>query len=79
MKNFTITGGDFAGANVQIGDGNTQNIVNAFEELISKVDSSDATPSEKEEAKGLLKTLFSNPTFSSILGGATAGLLGLLG
>ncbi|MBE9397102.1 hypothetical protein IOQ59_07485 [Pontibacterium sp. N1Y112] len=63
-------------ANVQVGDGNTQNIVDAFQELAAKIEHSGATPQEKEEAKGLIKGLLSNATIAAILGGAVSGLLG---
>ena len=63
-------------SNVQVGDGNIQNIVNSFEQLIKEIDSSDSTPEQKEKAKGLLGSLISNPTVAAILGGAVSGLLG---
>lgn len=65
-------------SNVQVGDGNVQNIVNSFEQLAAEIDSTDATPVEKEKAKGELKSLLTNPTVAAILGGAVSGLLGIL-
>ncbi|WP_153069777.1 hypothetical protein [Psychromonas sp. psych-6C06] len=65
-------------SNVQVGDGNIQNIVNAFEQLTQEIESSNSTPAEKEEAKGLLKSLISNPTVASVLGGAVSGLIGVM-
>lgn len=65
-------------SNVQVGDGNIQNIVNSFEQLTKEIESSGSTPEQKEEAKGLLKLLISNPTVAAVLGGAVSGLLGIL-
>lgn len=65
-------------SNVQVGDGNVQNIINSFEQLITAIESSDTEPKQKEEAKSLLKTLLSNPTVSAVLGGSVSGLLSLL-
>ena len=65
-------------SNVQVGDGNIQNIVNSFEQLVQEIESSNATAPEKEEAKGLLKSLISNPTIASVLGGAVSGLIGVM-
>lgn len=65
-------------SNVQVGDGNVQNIVSSFEQLIEKIDSSTSTPQQKEDAKGMLKSLLNNPTVAAVLGGAVSGLLGLM-
>lgn len=65
-------------SNVQVGDGNIQNIVNSFEQLVQEIESSNSTQPQKEEAKGLLKSLISNPTVASVLGGAVSGLIGVL-
>lgn len=65
-------------SSVQVGDGNIQNIVNSFEQLVEKIDSSKSTPAEKEEAKGLLKSLITNPVVASVLGGTVSGLLSLV-
>ena len=69
---------NISNSNVQVGDGNIQNIVNSFQELTEKIESSDASSVEKQEARGILKNLLKNATVSSILGGATSGLIGLL-
>ena len=62
--------------NVQIGDYNTQNITNTFNELIQKIENSTASEAEKENVKSLLKQFLSHPLVVSILGAATeAGLL----
>ena len=65
-------------SNVQVGDGNVQNIVNSFEQLVQEIDNSFSTPEQKEEAKGLLKSLITNPTVAAVLGGAVSGLLGIM-
>jgi len=65
-------------SNVQVGDGNIQNIVNSFEQLVQEIELSNSTQPQKEEAKGLLKSLISNPTVASVLGAAASGLIGVL-
>lgn len=64
-----------AGA-VQIGDHNTQNIVNAIQDLQNKIDAAAATPEEKTEAKGWLAKALSHPVTVSILGAAAGALVG---
>lgn len=61
---------------VQIGDHNTQNIINSFQELKNKIESSDATPEQKEEARSLLAKFISHPLVTSLLGAAAGALLG---
>ena len=61
---------------VQVGDNNTQNIVNAFQALEDQIELSESTSEEKEEAKSLLLKLAKHPLVASILGGATGGLIG---
>jgi len=65
-------------SNVQVGDGNVQNIVNSFNELVKEIDESQSTQEEKEVAKSLLNSLVSNPTVASVLGGTVSGLVGLM-
>ncbi len=62
----------------QIGDNNVQNIEKSLFYLIEKIKTSDATETEKAEAKCLLKQLLQNPAVAAVLGGATSGLIGLL-
>ncbi len=64
-----------AGA-VQIGDHNTQNIVNAIQDLQNKIDTAAATPEQKAEAKSLLSQFLSHPVTVAILGGLSGGLVG---
>lgn len=64
---------------IQIGDHNIQHIENSLIGLIEKIDSSNASSEQKSEAKSVLKELMLNPTVAGILGGATSGLLALLG
>lgn len=59
---------------VQVGNHNTQNIIDSFNELAQKIESSTATPSEKQEAKSLLSKLASNPIVVSILGAAVGSV-----
>ncbi|HDZ2482441.1 TPA: hypothetical protein RSR90_000512 [Klebsiella pneumoniae] len=62
------------GGNVQIGDHNRQEITNSIETLNNLINSSQGTPQQKEEAKGLLRKLAEHPLLIAIAGGAI-GLL----
>ena len=55
---------------VQVGDHNTQNIVNSFEALVKKIESADVPPVQKEEAKGMLRKLLEHPAVVSVIGAA---------
>jgi hypothetical protein len=67
-QNINISGAQ----SVQIGDYNTQNIVNSFEALTKMIDSSNASPHEKAQAKSLLGQFLQHPLVVSIVG-AVAG------
>ncbi|HHT5647847.1 TPA: hypothetical protein ACT1UR_003599 [Raoultella planticola] len=62
------------GGNIQIGDHNRQEITNSIETLNNLINSSQGTPPQKEEAKGLLRKLAEHPLLTAIAGGAI-GLL----
>jgi hypothetical protein len=62
----------------QVEEHYTVNIPDSIIELIERINSSESTPEEKEGAKSIIKKLVENPTISTILGEATAGLLLLL-
>jgi hypothetical protein len=64
-------------SNVQIGDHNKQVITQTLNSIIEKIEQSDASPEEKNEAKSKLKGFITNPLVTSILGGAVSGLVGL--
>lgn len=66
---FNIHGGQ-----IQIGDHNTQNIINALQDLKGKIDSADAPPEQKQQAKALLGTLLAHPLVTSVLGGFAGGV-----
>ena len=66
--NITIHGAQ----SVQIGDYNTQNIINSIQALKNQIESSNVSAQEKEEAKSLLSKFLGHPLVTSILG-ATAG------
>lgn len=59
---------------VQVGDYNTQNIVNSFEALVKKIESADLPPAQKEEAKGMLRKLLEHPAVVSIIGAAAGAI-----
>jgi hypothetical protein len=59
----------------QVGDHNVQNIINAFTQILKSIDSADAAPSEKREAKERLLAFLSHPLVSTVLGAASGGLV----
>ncbi|WP_170140617.1 RIP homotypic interaction motif-containing protein [Kushneria indalinina] len=59
---------------VQVGDYNTQNIVNSFEALVKKIESADLSSEQKEEAKGMLRKLLEHPAVVSVIGAATGAV-----
>lgn len=59
---------------VQVGNHNTQNIIDSFNDLAQKIESSTATNSEKQEAKSLLSKLTNNPLVVSIIGAAAGSV-----
>ncbi len=61
---------------VQIGDHNVQNIINAIQNLQNRIDTAAATPEEKAEVKSLLSQFLSHPVTVAILGGLSGGLVG---
>jgi hypothetical protein len=63
---------------IQVGDYNTQSIEVGLQELINKINDSEVSVPEKEEAKNILMQLMGNPVVAGVLGGATSGILGLL-
>ncbi|WP_206616180.1 RIP homotypic interaction motif-containing protein [Aeromonas caviae] len=70
--NITIHGAQ----SVQIGDYNTQNIINSIQALKNQIESSAATAGEKEEAKSLLAKFLGHPLVTSILGAAAGAAIG---
>lgn len=63
----------------QFGDNNVSNIqlIQSIEQLLTKIDNSEATPQEKKAAKEQIKAIFDNPTISSVLGGVAGSLFEL--
>jgi len=76
-SSYTIGAIHVAGS-AQVGDGNTQNIYNVFQEVIDKIDRAEATSQEKAEAKSLLAKFLEHPLTSSVVGGVAGSLTGLL-
>jgi hypothetical protein len=60
---------------IQIGDHNTQTIVESFKDVITRIDNGPGTPEEKKEAKSKLKAFLEHPLTSAIVGTALSGLL----
>lgn len=60
---------------VQIGDFNSQTIVNSFDALVQKIESSSSSQQEKEEAKTLLSKFLSHPAVVAILGAAAGSVI----
>jgi len=63
---------------IQIGNHNIQSFVSSVEQIILKIDKSNSSDKEKEEAKSRLKAFLTHPLVTSIIGGAAGGLMGLL-
>lgn len=59
---------------VQVGDYNTQNIVNSFEALVKKIESSELPLEQKSEAKGMLRKLLEHPVVVSVIGAAAGAI-----
>ena len=71
-QNITIHGAQ----SVQIGDYNTQSIINSIQALKNQIESSNVSVDEKEEAKSLLSKFLSHPLVTSILGAAVGTVIG---
>lgn len=63
----------------QVGNGNTQNIHNVFNQLLQQIEESSASSEEKLEAKNLLAEFLKHPLVGSIVGGLVGSLPGLMG
>ena len=70
-QNINISGP----SSVQIGDHNTQHIMNVFEGLVKVIESADASDDEKHEAKGRLRDFLKHPLVVSVLGSAAASIV----
>jgi hypothetical protein len=62
----------------QVGDHNTQNMVDAFKQIIERIEKSSGTSEEKEEAKSRLSHFLRHPLTSAVVGKAVEGAIGLL-
>ncbi len=62
----------------QIGDHNTQSIVDSFKQVIERIEQSPGTAEEKAEAKSRLRSFLEHPLTAAVVGGAVGGLTGLL-
>ena len=65
-------------SNVQIGNNNSQSIVNELENLARLINESNATPEEKKNAHSKLTSFLNAPAVSSILGGVMGSLIPML-
>lgn len=63
----------------QVGNGNTQNIHNVFNQLLQQIEMSSASDEEKQEAKSRLAKFLEHPLVGSIVGGLAGSLPGLMG
>lgn len=64
-------------SNVQVGDHNSQSVVQTFNSIVEKIDSSSATSTEKTEAKSRLKKFLEHPLVATVVGAGMAAALGL--
>lgn len=62
----------------QVGDHNTQHIVDSFKQVIEQLNKGPGTPAEKAEAKSRLKAFLEHPLTSAAVGAALGSLLPLL-
>ena len=63
---------------IQVGNYNTQNIVDSFKEVIERINKGPGTPEEKQEVKSRFRAFLEHPLTVSIIGGAVGGLTGML-
>jgi len=68
----------YSSSNVQIGDHNSQSIVNELENLVRLINDSSATSEEKQGTCSKLASFLNSPVVSSILGGAVGSLVAML-
>lgn len=61
---------------VQVGDHNIQNMQTTFVTLERAIDSQDASPESKADAKAKLKALLQHPLVVAVLGGVASGIAG---
>jgi hypothetical protein len=71
-QHINITGAQ----SVQIGDYNTQNIINSFEALVKQIEATPASSIEKEEAKSRLRAFLTHPLVVSVLGAVAGAVVG---
>ena len=64
--------------NIQIGDNNTQHISTHVEQLLLSIESSSATPEQKEEAKSQLKKFLEHPAVVATIGSLVGAVFGSL-
>jgi hypothetical protein len=62
--------------NVVVGDHNTQTVTKTVHDLIAVIESANAPPEQKAEAKGLLRKFLEHPLLAAVAGGAVALLSG---
>lgn len=74
FQNISIT----QSQGVQIGNGNIQSLVYIFENLISQIESLNATEAEKMEVKSRLKSFLEHPLVNTMIGAAAAALMAKL-
>ena len=72
-QNIKITGA----TNVQVGDYNTQQIVQTFSELVKQIEESNAPKEQKDDALSKLSEFVNLPLVASVVGGAIGGLIGI--
>ncbi len=61
--------------NVQVGDNNQQQIVQAFSNLVEQIQASGASPGEKKHALKKLSDFINHPLVSSLAGGALGAII----
>ncbi len=77
MKHTTVNIHNSNG--IQVGDYNTQHIENGIADLLKKIEGSEASKEDIEQAKGRVAQMLEHPLISAILGSGVGALIGLAG
>jgi hypothetical protein len=70
QHNVSIT----SSSNVQVGSGNVQGISVHVQRLVEVIESADASPKQKQEAKNALRKFLEHPAVTAILGGLASAV-----
>jgi len=63
---------------IQIGNDNTQNLIQSLNAVLEAIDQSDSPEGEKKTVRSIINDLVSHPLFTAIAGGVAGGITGTL-